>query len=59
MIKIDDIVTISPAHSIKFAGWTGKVIDIIPEDGLYLKIQFKENGRLYGFSIEEVIKGED
>lgn len=59
MIKINDVVTISPAHSIKFAGWVGKVIDIVPEEGLYLKIQFTENGRIYGFSIEEVIKGED
>jgi hypothetical protein len=57
MIKVGDIVTISPAHSLKFAGWVGKVIDIVPKDGLYLKIQFKDNGQLYGFTTEEVIKG--
>lgn len=58
MIKVGDIVTISPTHSLKFAGWVGKVIDIAPEDGLYLKIQFKKNGQLYGFTTGEVIKEE-
>ncbi len=66
MIKIGDIVTISPAHSLKFAGWRGEVVDIKPDDGLPLKIKFKESNLnlfVFGFSIEEVCKedadGED
>jgi len=66
MIKIGDIVTISPAHSLKFAGWQGEVVDIKPDDRLPLKIKFKENNLnlfVFGFSIEELIKedtdGED
>ncbi|GEM_PF-4578450 len=54
MIKKGDIVTISPAHSIKFAGWVGVVKDIVPEDGLYLKIQFHDENQTYGFTEEEI-----
>ena len=56
MIKVGDFVTISPAHSLAFAGQVGRVVDIIPEDSLYLKIQFKKNGLVYGFYCEEIIK---
>ena len=59
MIKIGDIVTISPAHSLKFAGWQGEVVDIKPDDRLPLKIKFKESNLnlfVFGFSIEELIK---
>ena len=60
MIKIGDIVTISPAHSLKFAGWRGEVVDIKPEDGFPIKIKFKKNGNLnkfvFGFTPEELIK---
>ena len=59
MIKIGDIVTISPAHSLKFAGWRGEVVDIKPDDGLPLKIKFKESNLnlfVFGFLIEEVCK---
>lgn len=59
MIKIGDIVTISPAHSLKFAGWRGEVVDIKPDDGFPIKIKFKESNLnlfVFGFSIEELIK---
>ena len=60
MIKIGDTVTVSPAHSLKFAGWKGEVIDIKPEDGFPIKIKFKENSNLnkfvFGFSPEELVK---
>lgn len=58
-MKINDLVTISPHHSLKFADMVGTIRDIKPEDGLCLKIQFTENGRLYGFSTEEVISVKD
>lgn len=59
MIKIGDIVTISPAHSLKFAGWQGEVVDIKSDDRLPLKIKFKESNLnlfVFGFSFEEVCK---
>mgnify|MGYP001256725758 FL=1 len=54
MIKIGDIVTISPAHSLKFAGLRGRVVAINPKDGLPIKVVF--NGQPYGFSPEELVK---
>lgn len=56
MLRINDIVRISSAYSIKFKGRVGKIKDIRPEDRLYLKIQFSEDGMLYGFTAEEVSK---
>ena len=56
MIKIGDVVTISPAHSLKFAGWEGIVIDIQASEKLPIRIKFKEDGNIYGFAPEEVIK---
>ncbi|MBE6081507.1 MAG: hypothetical protein E7205_02325 [Tissierellaceae bacterium] len=58
MIKTGDIVTISPVYSLKFGGRKGKVVKIVPKDGLYLKIKFKDEKQTYGFTEEEVLKEE-
>ena len=42
MIKIGDIVTISPTHSLKLAGWEGEIIDIQASEKLPIRIKFKK-----------------
>ncbi|SNS23731.1 hypothetical protein SAMN05446037_1006158 [Anaerovirgula multivorans] len=52
MIKVGDLVIISPAHSVKFGGWCGRVVAIEPEDGLPVKVKFNE--QVYGFDFDEL-----
>lgn len=56
MIKAGDTVTISPTHSLKFAGWEGEVVDIKISEKLPIRIKFKKDGNIYGFAPEEIIK---
>lgn len=60
MIKVGDIVTISPAHSLAFAGERARVVDIIPEDLSPIKVQLIRKDNLsiftFGFSPEEITK---
>ena len=62
MIKVGDIVTISPAHSVKFGGQKGKVVEISPNDGLSIKVKLLKNGEtgnfVFGFAPEELRKDE-
>ena len=53
-MKVNDLVTISPHYSIKFANKVGRIKVINPKDGLSLKIQFTDGGQLYGFAPDEV-----
>ena len=54
-MKINDLVTISPDHSLKFAGMDGIIKEIDSTRGLPLKIQFHKEGNSYWFSPEEII----
>lgn len=59
MFKVDDLVFVRPSHSLKFSKKWGRIIVINPEERLPLKVQFVDDGVLYGFTSDELMSGKE
>jgi len=59
MLKVDDIIMVRPTHSLKFSRKWGRIIIINPAEPLPIKVQFTEDGMLYGFTVHELLSGRE
>ncbi|NLZ80279.1 MAG: hypothetical protein GX913_00515 [Clostridiales bacterium] len=59
MIRIGSIVMVRPTSTLKFPKRWGKVVNIIPGDGLPIKVKFSTSNIIYGFTLEELMTGKE
>lgn len=59
MIKVGDPVFVLPAHSLRFAGRWGEVIEITEDELMPLLLRFKGTDILYRFDARSVLSTED